>query len=119
MTFPISQVYPKTPFPTLLPNSSPRLLRLLLPIPSHTLLKWQCSPKAIQSAPNRKIDLAITQALDELKIGDATPPAGVSDGDGAPLSESAHEIGVNAALQSFVIGGVDEEFRGVWFEGFD
>lgn len=104
------------PFPT---YPSPPLFRLLLPIPRHALLERQSPPKAIQRASNRKINLSPTQALHELKIGDATPAAGVGDGDGAPLAESADKVGVDSALETFVVGGVDEEFGGVGFEGFD
>ncbi|KFY27240.1 hypothetical protein V493_03623 [Pseudogymnoascus sp. VKM F-4281 (FW-2241)] len=58
-------------------------------------------------------------SLDELKIGDTTPTAGVGDGNRAPLAKSTDEVSVDAALEAFVVGGMDEEFGGVWFEGFD
>ena len=106
------------PLPPHLPASPPFLLFLLL-IPRHTLIKTQCAPKAIQRAPNSEIDLPATQPLHELQVVNAASPAGVRDGQAAPFTEGANEVLVDAALQTFVIGGVDEEFGGVWFEGLD
>lgn len=87
-------------------------------IPLHALLKPHATPpKNIQRAPNRQVHLPATQPLHPVQILEAPPAAGVRDGDGAPLSQLLDEGLVDALLEAFVVGGVDEEFRTIRLEG--
>lgn len=75
------------------------LPRLLLPIPLHTLLESDtATPEDVQRASDGQIDLAAAQLLHQLQVLQATPTAGVRDGDGAPLRQLLHQRMIDALL---------------------
>lgn len=103
---------------------SPSSLRLvclyLLFIPAHAVLKLDTrAPKDIQRASNRKIDLPVAQFLHQLEVLKRPTASCVGHGDAAPLRQLADELVVDAALETFDVGGVNEELGAVGLEERD
>lgn len=90
------------------------LLRLLLLVPLDALLQLDAvAPETVQRAADGQVHLAVADPLDRLEIVEVPAPAGVRDGDGGPRGQLRHELLVDALLQAFVVGGVDEELGAV------
>lgn len=93
---------------------------LLFLVPGHHLVKTHAlAAKNVQGTSNRQIYFSPTEVLDQLQIGNGATAAGVGDGDAAPLAQLGDELVVDAALQAFDVGGVDEELGAVGFEEVD
>ena len=92
----------------------------LLPVPLDTLVKSDSfTAKYIQSTPNRQVDLALAQLLHKLQILNRAAPAGIRDRDAAPLGQLGDQLVVDAALQAFDVGSVDQKLGAVGFEELD
>ena len=98
------------------PSSNPMRARPSLPlsIPLHAVLELDSAPtEDVERTADRQVDPASAQSLDGVQVGDATCSAGVRDRDGAPLAEAPDQILVDAALEAFGVGGMDEELGAV------
>lgn len=90
------------------------------PVPLNTVRKLDAAPtKDVERAADGEIDLAPADAVHELEVGYVLAPAGVGDGDGAPLGQLGDEILVDPGLQALDVGGVDEELGTVVLEQLD
>jgi len=85
---------------------------LLLVVPLYTLLKpTPTTSENIQTTPQRQIHLSSTQLLHAIQIREIAAATSVGDGNGQVVGgESADKGFVNAALETFVVGGVDQKF---------
>lgn len=89
----------------------------LLLIPRNNILKLDTTPaENIQCTTNGKVDASVAQFLHQLQVFNRSAAAGVGDGDAAPLSQLRDELVVDAPLQTFDVGGVDEELGTVGLE---
>lgn len=77
------------------------------------------TPKNVQSATDRQVHLSLATGVDFLEVLQTARTARIGDGDSAPLGELAHKLLVHTLLQSFHVGGVDEEFGAVGLEQRD
>ena len=75
------------------------------------------SAKNVKRAPDGKVHPAPTQSLHQLQIRHRPRAPGVRDrdrrGGARPLSQEGDEVLVDAGLEAFGVGGVDEEFGAV------
>lgn len=92
---------------------SSALLLLLLcrrPIPRNTLVQRDAlAPKDIQRATNGHVDSPAAELLHQLQVGEVARATGVGDGDGVDAAQRCDEGGVDAGLEAFGVGGVDQE----------
>ena len=96
-------------FPSLLPH-----LHL---IPRYTILKLDALPaKDIQRTPNCEVHFTLAQLLHQLQISDAAASARIGYWDRTPFSKLGDEGVVDAGLEAFDVGGVDQKLGTVGFE---
>ena len=89
----------------------------LASIPRNTLFEGNSTAaENIESASNREVNTGTTQSLDMVQILKIPSSSSVCDGDAAPLCQFLHKLLVDSLLKTFVVGGVNEEFRAVFFE---
>jgi len=86
-------------------------------IPRYAILKLDALPsKDVKCTPNCQIHLTLTQLLHQLQISDAAAPPRVGYWDRAPFGEFGDKGVVDAGLEAFDVGGVDQKLGTVGFE---
>lgn len=85
-------------------------------IPLDALRELKRTPEDVQRTSNGQIHLSAAEFGDSIQIMDVLGASRVSNRNRAPFSESLHQIFVDALLEAFVIGCVDEEFAAVLLE---
>lgn len=95
----------------------PGLLPHLNLVPRYTILKLDALPsKNIQRTTNRQIHFTLTQLLNQLQISDAAASTRIGYWDRAPFGEFRDEGVVDAGLEAFDVGSVDQELGTMRFE---
>ena len=89
-------------------------------VPRNSLLKLDpTATEDIQRAADSQINLAIAQLLHQFQVLQVASTTCVCHGNGADGSQELHELGVDAGLFAFDVGGVDQEFCAMWLEEGD
>lgn len=96
------------------------VLVLLFSVPFYTVIKLDTSSaKAVQGTSNRKVNLAVTQSLHQLKVFEVAASTSICDRYRAPFRKSTHELLIHSFLQAFIIRGMNKELGTVWFQSPD
>lgn len=98
-------------------KSGASLLGNLASVPLATLVESDAlASKDVQGAPYGEIDFAIAEALHELQILNIPATTGVRDRDRADFRQKCDQSLIDAGLQTFGIGSMDQKFTTVRLE---
>lgn len=89
-------------------------------VPLDTFFKpCTSAAKDIESTSNSQVNLSMTRFVDEIEVCHCPCTTCIRDRDTAPIGEPGNQVHVDALLEAFVVGCMDEEFGTVRLEKFD
>lgn len=86
----------------------------ILLVPGYTIIKFgTTATEDVERAADRQVDLTVTHVSHEVKILHCARAAGVCDRYAAPFRQPPHQLDVDALLETFVVGSMNEELGAV------
>lgn len=86
-------------------------------IPLDNIVEFDPGPaKYVQCTSYGQVHFAGAQFLNLIQVGQTSSTTSIRNGNAAPISKTLDQLFINTPLESFIVGGMDQELGAVRFQ---